>query len=465
MALQNEQEEQTEQQQQQQGEPTTELIPWKYCNVYANNRSPERLFLFQGHSIFIHQRLDEKVTIDQNTGNVVWDGVGYSAGMFIMLMSISYRNNAYLTSKYLESHIKDLRGKSCLELGAGTGLVSIVAWLLGATNVLATDLEGPHIEHVKKNTSTNAERIASERRKAIQDAEAEAEDRSQARSRTFSLLARRNRDQLKRFELDINSIDVAPLDWSRPTLPETVTFQGPFSFILCSEILYLPQFHRALLKTITKFSDASTIVILLWKQRGLGEERFFEIASRPSTGWHVQFLDKCVLDPEFQDQPYGIAQMTRTMGVEKAFQKHYHDQHIKTRVGYTGGVDKNPSYRKVCSGLTEHAEALQIEYTPSEKINYPGLVEFFYRMHDPTTLDSQGPDHGTQYRSAIFYHSQEQQEIAIRVTAEVQEKHFSKKIVTQIAPAGTWFDAEDYHQKYLDKNPHGYECPSHFLRW
>lgn len=79
---------------------------------------------------------------------------------------------------------------------------------------------------------------------------------------------------------------------SSPTLPDTVPseFRGPFSYILCSEILYLPQFHRALLKTITQFSGDQTVVILLWKHRGLGEERFFEIASRPSTGWDVQFV-------------------------------------------------------------------------------------------------------------------------------------------------------------------------------
>ncbi|KAF9364839.1 Peptide-methionine (S)-S-oxide reductase [Mortierella sp. NVP85] len=142
-------------------------------------------------------------------------------------------------------------------------------------------------------------------------------------------------------------------------------------------------------------------------------------------------------------------------GVEKAFQKQFSDEHIKTRVGYTGGTDRYPTYKKVCSGITEHAEALEIEYTPNERIHYAVLVEFFYRMHDPTTRNYQGPDRGTQYRSAIFYHSPEQEEIANRVTAQVQEKHYKKKIVTQIVPAGPWYNAEDYHQKYLDKNPHG----------
>ncbi|KAG9066468.1 Methyltransferase-like protein 21A [Linnemannia hyalina] len=244
---------QTQQHQEQSSEApegtATALIPWKYCNVYANNRSPERLFLFQGQSIFIQQRLDEKVTIDQNTGNVVWDG-------------------AYLMAKFLESHIGNLQGKSCLELGAGTGLVSIVAWLLGATQVLATDLPGPHTEHVQKNTGTNARRIAQERGQKIAKHEEEE-------------------------------------------VVESVKFKGPFSYILCSEILYLPKFHRALLKTLTKFADDQTVVLLLWKQRGLGEERFFDIACRLSTGWKIQYLERTVLDAEFQDQPYGVAQMTR----------------------------------------------------------------------------------------------------------------------------------------------------------
>ncbi|KAF8968220.1 Methyltransferase-like protein 21A [Entomortierella lignicola] len=252
-------------------------------------------FHLDKNAVFIHQRLDEKVTIDQNTGNVVWDG-------------------AYLTAKFLESYVKDLQGKTCLELGAGTGLVSIVAWLLGASNVLATDLEGPHTEHVLRNTSDNAKRISSERRQAIQNAETQEQEQVQDNT-VNSLMTKRTRikrrDQLKMIELDSDRIQVAPLDWSVATLPESVVFQGPFSYILCSEILYLPQFHRALLKTLTKFSDENTIVILLWKQRGLGEERFFDIATRPSTGWGVQYLDKSVLDSEFQDQPYGIAQMTR----------------------------------------------------------------------------------------------------------------------------------------------------------
>jgi len=160
-------------------------------------------------------------------------------------------------------------------------------------------------------------------------------------------------------------------------------------------------------------------------------------------------------------------------GTEHIFLKHYpikDDKGIlKTAVGYTGGKAEveNPSYRDVCSGGTDHAEAVRIEFDPA-KLSYAELVEFFYRTHDPTQLNHQGGDHGTQYRSAIFYHSPEQKEVAERVTEEVQKKHISKRgktIVTQIVAAGPWFDAEEYHQEYLFKNPSGYQCPTHKLNW
>ncbi|KAL2350793.1 peptide methionine sulfoxide reductase [Cryomyces antarcticus] len=137
---------------------------------------------------------------------------------------------------------------------------------------------------------------------------------------------------------------------------------------------------------------------------------------------------------------------------------------IDARVGYIGGDSKNPSYRAVCSGRTGHAEALQIIFDPSQ-LSYKALLEFFYKMHDPTTSNRQGPDTGSQYRSAIFYHDEEQEKIARDVTKQVQDKWWTKgKVVTEILPAGEWWDAEDYHQRYLDVNPGGYECPSHFLR-
>ncbi|KAI0686933.1 peptide methionine sulfoxide reductase [Cytidiella melzeri] len=160
-------------------------------------------------------------------------------------------------------------------------------------------------------------------------------------------------------------------------------------------------------------------------------------------------------------------------GVEHIFLKHYPIKQnkgiLKTAVGYTGGHEnaENPNYRQVCSGSTNHAEALRIEFDPTV-VKYDELVEFFYRTHDPTTVNRQGGDTGTQYRSAIYYNTPEQLEIAKRVTEEVQAKHFSpkgKKIVTSIEAAGPWWDAEDYHQEYLHKNPSGYQCPTHRLHW
>ncbi|KAK8853471.1 peptide-methionine (S)-S-oxide reductase [Kwoniella newhampshirensis] len=153
-------------------------------------------------------------------------------------------------------------------------------------------------------------------------------------------------------------------------------------------------------------------------------------------------------------------------GTEHLFSKHFGNlPQFSAISGYTGGHADNPSYRQVCTGSTGHAEAVKLTYQKGS-VAYAELVEFFYRTHDPTTVDRQGPDRGSQYRSAIFYHSPEQEEIAKKVTAEVQEKYLKgRPIVTQIAPAGKWYPGEDYHQEYLDNNPGGYECPTHRFYW
>ena len=110
------------------------------------------------------------------------------------------------------------------------------------------------------------------------------------------------------------------------------------------------------------------------------------------------------------------------------------------------------------------AEALQVTFDPS-LVTYNTLLQFFYKMHDPTTKNRQGMDSGTQYRSAIFYHSPEQKEIAETVTEKAQKQWWKKgTISTEILEAGQWWDAEDYHQLYLHNNPGGYECPAHFVR-
>lgn len=109
------------------------------------------------------------------------------------------------------------------------------------------------------------------------------------------------------------------------------------------------------------------------------------------------------------------------------------------------------------------AEATQIIYDPT-KITYAQLIEFFYRMHDPTTRNRQGNDSGTQYRSAIFYHDAEQKKVAEEITAKANDQWYSGKVTTEVLEAGQWWDAEEYHQLYLHKNPFGYQCASHHLR-
>ncbi|KAF8679516.1 methionine sulfoxide reductase [Rhizoctonia solani] len=162
-------------------------------------------------------------------------------------------------------------------------------------------------------------------------------------------------------------------------------------------------------------------------------------------------------------------------GTEHIFVKHYKDKGLlKSQVGFTGGDVENPTYRQVCNKDTGHAEAARIEFDPTQ-VGYAKLLlrthngpEFFYRTHNPTTLNRQGNDIGPQYRSAIFTHSPEQERIAKEVTANVQAKHFDPeglKIVTAILPAGEWWPAEESHQMYLFKNPSGYQCETHRLHW
>lgn len=149
-------------------------------------------------------------------------------------------------------------------------------------------------------------------------------------------------------------------------------------------------------------------------------------------------------------------------GVEHMYRQQFKNKGLlDARVGYIGGDTSNPSYRAVCSGRTGHAEALQVHFDPSQ-VSYRQLLEFFYKMHDPTTANRQGPDVGSQYRSAVFYHDAEQEKVAREVTERVSNEWWAKygKVTTEILPAGQWWDAEDYHQKYLETNPGGYECPS-----
>jgi peptide methionine sulfoxide reductase msrA/msrB len=135
---------------------------------------------------------------------------------------------------------------------------------------------------------------------------------------------------------------------------------------------------------------------------------------------------------------------------------------LETEVGYTGGTLENPDYEHVHTGKTGHAEAVRVVFDPSV-LSFQSLLAWFFRMHDPTTVNRQGNDIGTQYRSAIFYESEAQRETAEKVKAEVDKAgKWKKPIVTQIVKAGPWYKAEGYHQDYLINNPGGYTC--HFLR-
>ncbi len=136
-------------------------------------------------------------------------------------------------------------------------------------------------------------------------------------------------------------------------------------------------------------------------------------------------------------------------GVEAAFRQV--QGVISTSVGYTGGSLKNPTYEDVCSGRTGHAEAVEVIYDPA-KISYEQLLQVFWENHDPTTLNRQGPDVGTQYRSAIFYHTPEQQAAALAAKEKLQTSgRYKRPIVTEIVAASPYYLAEDYHQQYLEK--------------
>ncbi len=136
-------------------------------------------------------------------------------------------------------------------------------------------------------------------------------------------------------------------------------------------------------------------------------------------------------------------------GIQAAFRRV--DGVVATTVGYIGGDLDNPSYEDVCSGLTGHAEAVEVEFDP-DQLSYDQLLDLFWQIHDPTTLNRQGPDVGTQYRSAVFFRDPDQEAAARDSKARLaQSDRFPRPIVTEIVPAGTFWRAEDYHQQYFEK--------------
>ena len=145
-------------------------------------------------------------------------------------------------------------------------------------------------------------------------------------------------------------------------------------------------------------------------------------------------------------------------GVEELFRKL--PGVIDTTVGYTGGTLANPRYEDVKNGRTGHAESLEILFDP-QKISYDEILDYFFRLHDPTTLNQQGNDRGTQYRSIIFYHDEKQRQTAELAKTRAQAK-WPRPIVTEIVPAAKFWPAEEAHQDYLQRIPWGYTC--HYLR-
>lgn len=124
---------------------------------------------------------------------------------------------------------------------------------------------------------------------------------------------------------------------------------------------------------------------------------------------------------------------------------------LSTMVGYTGGKTANPTYQAVCTDTTGHAEAVQVEFNPSQ-VSYEQLLSVFWQIHNPTTLNRQGPDVGSQYRSAVFYHTPQQEALAKATKEALQQSgRYTRPIVTQIVPATEFYPAEDYHQQYFEK--------------
>ncbi len=148
-------------------------------------------------------------------------------------------------------------------------------------------------------------------------------------------------------------------------------------------------------------------------------------------------------------------------GVEELFRKE--PGVIKTEVGYCGGQTENPTYETVKTGETGHAEAIEVTVDLSQT-TYEDMFRFFFSIHDPTTLNRQGNDRGSQYRSAIFYRNEEEKQAAQKVIAEIKEQNrWQGEIVTELVPFDAFYSAEDFHQDYLQKHPGGYTC--HFQRY
>lgn len=155
-------------------------------------------------------------------------------------------------------------------------------------------------------------------------------------------------------------------------------------------------------------------------------------------------------------------------GTEHIYRKQFGDRIIDYKVGYANGDESKKdsqssvSYKRICKGDTGFAEVLQVSYNP-KIVSLKDLTDFFFRIHDPTTANAQGPDVGTQYRSALYAHTPEDLK-ELQALKEQWQPKWNNKIKTEVEMIKTFYDAEEYHQLYLDKNPMGYSCPTHYIR-
>eukprot|EP00833_Pecoramyces_ruminatium_P018809 jgi/Orpsp1_1/1192841/evm.model.d7180000096265.2 len=228
------------------------MLPWVYKNIYADQKYLKfRNFLINNHLLKIKQNLDNEININQNTGNLVWDG-------------------AYILANYLY-HLK-LRDKKCIELGCGTGLVGITAWTYGA-EVTLTDIEEV-IPLVKENVSMNVDKILLETKS----------------------------DNLK---LSKDNIKIQTLYWGK----ENCKVLENFDIVFGSEILYYSKSHKALIETLQHICNENTLCVFIYKTRNLGEEHFFELAK--NEGFTINFIDNRKLLKEFQDSEYHLFYMKK----------------------------------------------------------------------------------------------------------------------------------------------------------
>ncbi|ORX81589.1 S-adenosyl-L-methionine-dependent methyltransferase [Anaeromyces robustus] len=230
-----------------------EIVPWVYKNIYSNQKYLEsRDYLINNHLLKIKQNLDNEININQNTGNLVWDG-------------------AYILSKYL--YRLRLKNKKCIELGCGTGLVGITAWTYGA-DITLTDIEEV-IPLVKENVSVNVDKVLSDK----------TSDNN--------------------LELSKDNIRIKTLNWGSENCKDL----DKYDIVFGSEILYYSKSHKALIETLQQICNENTLCVFIYKTRNLGEEHFFELAK--NEGFTIEFIDNKKLVSEFQESEYHLFYMKK----------------------------------------------------------------------------------------------------------------------------------------------------------